>query len=57
MRGTSPLFVLRFNVNDYAAFVRILGPSFVIATVCSKCAASDPSAVTTVHLSPSVRVA
>jgi len=28
----------------------------VIATVCSKCAESDPSAVTTVHLSGSVRV-
>jgi hypothetical protein len=28
-----------------APLVRILGPPAVIATVCSKCAASDPSAV------------
>ena len=39
-----------------AAFVRIRGPSRVIATVCSKWAASEPSAVTTVHLSASMRV-
>src|SRR6266566_4699319 len=37
--------------------VRILGPLSVTATVCSKCADSDPSWVTTVHLSSSVRIA
>src|SRR5689334_342445 len=39
------------------ARVRTRGPSAVIATVCSKCAAKLPSAVTTVHLSGSVFVA
>src|SRR5882762_3161443 len=33
------------------------GPLSVIATVCSKCADSEPSCVTTVHLSSSVRIA
>lgn len=36
--------------------VRMRGPSRVTATVCSKCAESLPSAVTTVHLSARVRV-
>src|SRR5689334_4213054 len=39
------------------ATVRTVGPSSVIATVCSKCAAREPSAVTTVHPSARVRVA
>ena len=39
------------------SFVKIRGPFAVIATVCSKCADRLPSAVTTVHLSGSVRVA
>ena len=38
------------------AAVRILGPFAVMATVCSKWAERLPSAVTTVHLSPSVLV-
>src|ERR1700730_11473156 len=36
--------------------VRIRGPSSVTATVCSQCAARDPSAVTTVHSSSSTAV-
>src|ERR1700733_6980120 len=36
--------------------VKIIGPSFVTATQCSKCALQLPSAVTAVHLSPSTRV-
>ena len=39
-----------------AALVRMRGPSRVTATVCSKCAAIEPSAVTTVHLSSRSRV-
>src|SRR5690348_8965445 len=44
--------------GDYTAVVRILGgvPSGPTATVCSKCADNDPSSVTTVHLSGSVRM-
>src|SRR3954463_12674373 len=36
--------------------VRIRGPSSVTATVCSQCAAREPSAVTTVHSSSSTTV-
>src|SRR5204862_7168221 len=42
----------------YSAPVRILGgpPFSTTATVCSKCAEGDPSSVTTVHLSSTVRI-
>src|SRR5437016_9272133 len=41
----------------FARHVRISGSSFVIKTVCSKCAEGSPSAVTTVQPSSSNRTA
>src|SRR5690606_25437279 len=45
-----------YAIASAAAEVRTRGPSSVMATVCSKCAESLPSIVTTVHLSLSVFV-
>lgn len=38
-----------YSTTDANRFVKIIGSPSVIATVCSKCAASDPSAETTVQ--------
>src|SRR5260370_11208657 len=45
-------FALYFNCV-FARHVKISGSSFVIKTVCSKCADGSPSAVRTVHPSSS----
>ena len=40
----------------YCGNVKIRGPSSVTATVCSQCAAREPSVVTTVQSSPRIFV-
>src|SRR2546423_9202170 len=61
VRQLKPKHGIRQQLDDsafyfncvFARHVRISGSSFVISTVCSKCAEGSPSAVRTVHPSSS----
>src|SRR5688500_1320804 len=53
----APIDPIGQGAQGTAVAVNTRGPASVTATVCSKCADREPSCVTIVHLSCSVRVA